>query len=119
MSILLFATVRYWVGWFLGVLGYLVLKTVFALLLGSSLVRPQLWFVEFALLLGLAVLLCARYVGRKLQKVEAVALVGLVVALSFALVLNSNVPVLLGVAVLVAVQFGYARKRRAEPSDAG
>jgi hypothetical protein len=82
MSILMSATVRHWVGWFLGALGYLVLKTLFALLIGSSLVRPRLWFIEFALLLGLAVLLCARYVGRKPQKIEAAALVGLVLALT-------------------------------------
>ena len=119
MSILMFATVRHWVGWFLGALGYLALKTVFALLIGSSLVRPRLWFIEFALLLGLAVLLCARYVGRKPQTIEAAALVGLVLALSFTLVRDSNTPVLIGVMVLAVIQVAYGRKRRTPTSDSG
>jgi hypothetical protein len=119
MSILMYATVRHWVGWFLGALGYLVLKTVFALLLGSSLVRPRLWFIEFALLLGLAVLLCARYLSRKPQNMEAAALVGLVLALSFALVRDSNTPVLFGVAVLAVVQIAFGRKRQTSTLNAG
>lgn len=119
MSILMYATVRHWVGWFLGALGCLVLKTVFALLLGSSLVRPRLWFIEFALLLGLAVLLCARYLSRKPHKIEAAALVGLVLALSFTLVRDSNTPVLFGVAVLAVVQVAYGRKRRTSTLNAG
>jgi hypothetical protein len=112
MSILMYATVRRWVGWFLGALGCLVLKTVFGLLLGSSLVRPRLWFVEFALLLGLAVLLCTRYLSRKPHKTEAAALVGLVLALSFTLVRDSNTPVLFAVAALALVQIVFVRKRR-------
>ncbi len=112
LSIIMFMTVRHWVGWFIGALGYFVLKTAFALLLGSSLVRPWLWFSEFALLLGLAILLCLRYASRMPQKIEAVGLVGLVLALSFALVCNSNTPILFGVAVLSLIQLAYVRKRR-------
>src|ERR1700740_1527543 len=41
LSVVIFMTVRHWVGWFIGALGYFVLKTAFALLLGSSLVRPR------------------------------------------------------------------------------
>jgi hypothetical protein len=119
MSVLMFATVRHWVGWFLGALGYLVLKTVFALLLGSSLVRPRLWFLEFALLLGFAVLLSARYVGRRPHKIEAAALVALVFALSFTLVRDSNTPALFGVALLAVVQASYGRKRRTPTLGAG
>lgn len=112
MSMLMYATVRHWVGWFLGALGYLVLKTVFLLLLGSSLVQSRMWFAEFALLLGLAALLCARYISRKPQNIEAAALVGFVVALSFALVLDSVTPLLSGVIVLAVVQISHGRKHR-------
>lgn len=112
MSIVMFATVRRWVGWFLGALGYLVLKTAFFLLLGSSLVRPRLWFIEFALLLALALVLCAQYVRRKPQKIEAAGLVGLVLALTFTLVRDSNTPVLFGVVGLASIQLAYSRKRR-------
>ena len=119
LSILMFMTVRHWVGWFLGALGYFVLKTVFGLFLGSSLVRPRLWFIEFALLLGLAFILCVRYTSRKPQKIEAVGLVALVLALSFALVCNSNIPILLGVAVLGLIQLANPRKRRTPTLNAG
>jgi len=112
LSVVMFMTVRHWVGWFIGALGYFVLKTAFALLLGSSLVRPRLWFIEFALLLGFAILLCVRYASRKPQRTEAVGLVGLVLALSFTLVCNSNTPILFGVAVLSLIQFTYSRKGR-------
>jgi hypothetical protein len=112
MSIVMFATVRHWVRWFLGALGYLVLKTAFALLLGSSLVRPRLWFIEFALLLGFAVVLCARYVRRKPDKLEAAGLVGLVLALTFTLVRDSNTPVLFGVVALASIQLAHSRKRQ-------
>ena len=119
LSVVMFTTARLWVGWFIGALGYLVLKTAFALLLGSSLVRPRLWFIEFALLLGLAILLCVRYASRKPQKIEAAGLVGLVLALSFTLVCNSNTPILFGVAVLGLIQFAYSRKRRTPTLNAG
>ena len=74
LSVVMLMTVRHWVGWFIGALGYFVLKTAFALLLGSSLVRPRLWFIEFALLLGFAILLCVRYASRKPQRIVAVGL---------------------------------------------
>ena len=119
MSGTMFATVRHWLKWFVGALGYLVLKTLFFLLLGSSVVRPRLWFAEFALLLGLAVLLCIRYVDRKPQKIEAAALVGLVLALSFSLVRNSNAPVLFGVAVLAVIQLVAYWSHRIRTLDSG
>jgi membrane-associated HD superfamily phosphohydrolase len=119
LSVLMFMTVRHWVGWFIGALCYFVVKTAVALLLGSSIVRPRLWFIEFALLLGLAILLCVRYVSRKPQRIEAVGLVGLVLALSFALVCDSNNPILIGVAALGLIQFAYGRKRRTATSKAG
>jgi len=118
LSVVMFMTVRRWVGWFIGALGYFVLKTAFALFLGSALVRPRLWFIEFALLLGFAILLCVRYASRKPQRTEAVGLVGLV-ALSFALVCNSNTPILFGVAVLGLIQLAYGRKRRTPTLNAG
>jgi hypothetical protein len=119
LSIVMFTTVRHWVGWFVGALGYFVLKTSFALLINSSLVRPRVWFIEFALLLGFAILLCIRYASRKPRKIEAVGLVGLVLALSFVLVGNSNTPLLCGVAVLGVIQLAYGRKRRAPTLNAG
>jgi hypothetical protein len=119
MSLLMYATVRHWVRWFFGALCYLALKTVFGLLLGSSLVRPRLWFIEFAVLLGIAVLLCTRYLNRKPQKIEAAALVGLVLALSFTLVLDSNTPVLFAVVVLAVVHLAVGRKHRTLTLNAG
>lgn len=80
-SIVMRVTVRHWVGWFLGALGYFVLKTIVAMLLGSSIARPRMWFIEFPLLPGIAILLCLRCVGRKALKIELAGLVGVVLAL--------------------------------------
>jgi hypothetical protein len=111
-STAMFATVRHWVKWFIGALGYLALKAVITLLLGSFAALPRLWLLEFALLLGLAVVLCVRYVSHAPDKIEGAGLVGMVVALSFTLVRDSNVPALLGVAVLTLIQLAHSRKRR-------
>jgi hypothetical protein len=119
IATLMFATVRHWVVWILGVLCYLIMKTAFALLLPSPLIRPRLWFIEFGLLLGLGVLLCARYASREPQKIESAGLVGLVLALSFALECDSNSPLLLGVTVLTAIQLAYRRKGLTSKLNAG
>jgi len=121
ISTLMFATARHWVKWFFGALGYLAIKTVFALALGSSMTRPRLWFVEFGLLLGLAALLCVRYLNREPEKIEAAGLTGLVIALSFTLVCNSNALFLLGVSALALIQLAHRTKRVAKmnPADNG
>lgn len=119
IATLIFATVRRWVGWTLGVLCYLVMKTVCALLLFVPLMQPRLWFIEFGLLLGLAVLLCARYTTREPRKIESAGFVGLVLALSFALEADSNNPLLLGVTVLTAIQLAYRWKSRGSKLNAG
>jgi hypothetical protein len=118
ISTFMFATARHWVKWFFGALGYLAIKTVFALALGSSMTRPRLWFVEFGLLLGLAALLCLRYLNREPEKLEAVGLAGLVTSLSFTLVCDSNAPFLLGVAVLTFIQLVHRTKRAAKMNSA-
>lgn len=112
LSTTLFCTVRYWVKWFIGALGYFALKAVIALLLGSSITQPRLWFVEFALLLGIAVLLCVRCLRRTPDTIEAAALVGLVLALSFTLVCDYVFPFLAGVVFLTVVQLVGGRRRR-------
>ena len=111
-SVAMFATARHWVKWFVGALGYLAIKTLFALFFGSSVALPRIWFLEFALCLGLAVALCARYLSQEPDKIEAAALVGVAVALSFALVCDSVAPALFGVAVLALTQLAHSRKRR-------
>lgn len=118
-AMLMFATVRHWVPWILGVLGYLAMKTIFGLLLFFPVAPPRLLSIEFGLLLGLAVLLCVRYASREPQKIESAGLVGLVLALSFALECDSNSPLLLGVTVLTAIQFAYRRKGRILKLNAG
>ena len=112
ISTTMFVTVRHWVKWFIGALGYFALKAVIALLLGSSIAQPRLWFVEFALLLGLAIALSARYLRRRPDRIEAAGLVGLVVALSFTLVCDSVFPLLSGVAFLTFIQLAQGRRRR-------
>jgi hypothetical protein len=112
----MFVTVRHWVKWFIGALGYFALKTAIALVLGftpsvPSVARPRLVFLELLVLLVLAVVLCARYLNHAPRKIEGVGLVGLVIALSFSIVFDSNLPLLSGVAMLGLIQLAHGAKR--------
>jgi hypothetical protein len=126
-SVLMFLTVRHWVKWFFGALGYVTLKSAGALLLGfgpsvSSLARPRFLFLELLILAALAAALCFRYLSHAPRKVEAVGLVGLVIALSFATVCDSNLPFVAGIIVLGLIQIASAatyrkpRHARLEPN---
>jgi len=109
ISAVMFITVRRWVKWFFGVLGYLVLKTAVSLILGftpstPSLFRPRLLFLEFLVVLGIAAALCIRYLTRAPRIIETAALVGLVVALSFSVISDSILPAFVATVVLGIIQ---------------
>jgi hydrogenase/urease accessory protein HupE len=111
----MFVTVQRWVKWLVGVLGYLVLKAGISLLLGftlsvPSIIRPRLVILEYLVVLVFATGLCARYVNHAPRKVETMGLLGLVMALSFSVVLDSALPVLAGVIVLGVIQLGHGRQ---------
>ncbi len=120
-SAVMFLTVRYWVKWFFGAQIYIALKAAISLLLGfspsvPSLVRPRPLFLELLLLAALAAALCFRYLSHAPRKIEAVGLVGLVVALSFTTVCDCNLPFLSGLVFLGSIQIAsslaYKRHRR-------
>ena len=113
-STVMFITVRRWAKWFVGALGYMILKVAVSLLLGRtpsvpSITRPRLEFLEFLVVLVLAILLCARYLTPTPRTVETVGLVGLVIALSFTVIYDSSLPILAGVAVLGMIQLTHGR----------
>jgi hypothetical protein len=108
-SSVMFVTVRRWVKWLFGYLVYFALKATIAFLLGftpsvPSIVRPRLIFLRLLLLLVLAAALCVRYLTHAPRKIEAAGLVVLVIAISFSMVYDSNLPLLAGVALLGLTQ---------------
>lgn len=120
-SAVMFLTVRHWVKWFFGALVYVAFKAAISLLLGfspsvPSLIRPRFLFLELLILAALAAALCFRYLSHAPRKIEAVGLVGLVIALSFAAACDSNLPFLVGVVVLGLIQVAstsaYRKHRR-------
>ncbi len=116
-STVMFITVRHWVKWFVGALGYLALKAILAFLLGftpsvPSIVRPRLLFLELTILATVAILLCARYLTHIPHRVERAGLVGLVLAISFATVCDSAVPLFVGVAILGLLQLAHRSTHR-------
>jgi hypothetical protein len=126
-SAVMFLSARHWVKWFFGALVYVALKAAIALLLGfgaavPSLARPRFLFLEVLILAALAAALCFRYLSHAPHKVEAAALVGLVITLSFATVCDSNLPFVAGIVVLglsqLASTWAYRKHRhvRLEPN---
>lgn len=116
-STVMFVTVRHWVKWFIGALGYLALKAILALLLGftpsvPSIVRPRLLFLELVMLAVIATVLCVRYLTHAPRKVEAAGLVGLVLAISFATVCDSGIPLFVGVAMLGFIELMHRSAHR-------
>jgi hypothetical protein len=116
-STVMFFTVRHWVKWFIGALGYLALKAAFAFLLGftpsaPSIVRPRLLILEFVMLAVIAIVLCAQYLSHAPRKIEKAGLVGLVFAISFATAWDSTIPLLVGVAILAFIQLAHRPAHR-------
>ncbi len=114
-STVMFMTVRHWVKWFFGFLVYSILKVATSFVLGftpslPSIVRPRLIFLEFLVTLVIATALCTRYLNHAPNKLESAGLVGMVIALSFSIVCDSNVPILAGAAVLGLIQFVNGRR---------
>ncbi len=115
-STVMFITVRRWAKWFVGALGYMILKLAVSLLLGRtpsvpSITRPRLEFLEFLVVLVFALLLCTRYLTHTPRTVETVGLVGLVIALSFSMIYDSSLPIFAGVAVLGIIQLTQGRRQ--------
>lgn len=115
-SAVMFITVRHWVKWFVGVLGYMVVKTAISLLLGftpsaPSITRPRLVSLEFLVVLVFATVLCARYLTHIPRTVETVGLVGLVITLGFSVIYDSSLPILAAVTVLGMIQLTYGRRQ--------
>ena len=115
-SIAMFITVRLWAKWFVGVVGYMILKVAVSLLLGRtpsvpSIARPRVVFLEFLVALVFALLLCVRYLTHAPREVETLGLVGLVIALSFSVIYDSSLPIFAAAAVLGTIQLTHGRRR--------
>ena len=71
--------------------------------------HPRLMLMELLALIVSAAVLCSRYLSHAPRKIEAAGLVGLVIAISFSVVVDSNLPILSGVAVLALIQLANRR----------
>jgi hypothetical protein len=111
--IVMFITVRRWIGWLIGFLAYFTLKAGISLVLGftpsvQSITRPRAVFFSLLLLSVLATALCARYVNRTPNTAETLGLIGLIIALCFSINGDSNIPMFSGVVLLGVIQFAQS-----------
>jgi multisubunit Na+/H+ antiporter MnhG subunit len=100
--VLLFVSVERWGKWFVGALGYWIMKSVLTLVF-----RPSGMLLQFAVLFICAFALCARFALRQTRgsALERLGMVFVVIALSFSLTLDSPRSLLIGVVVLAFTQF--------------
>ena len=110
----MFVSVRRWVRWFFGALGYFAFRVAVALLFGlprspSLGSHSRLMLMELLALIVAAAVLCFRYLNHPPRKIEAAGLVGLVIAISFSVVVDTNLPILSGLAVLALIQLATHR----------
>ncbi|HTS04691.1 MAG TPA: hypothetical protein VMP68_03840 [Candidatus Eisenbacteria bacterium] len=100
ISVLLFVSIHYWAKWFVGFLGLYAFKSAFVMAL-----HPKSLYLQFLLLLTPAFVLCARCVLNNIPKnIEKLGFVLLAVTIGFTLVLDSTIPMLLGVLTFAAIE---------------
>lgn len=110
LFVFLWATTRYWAKWFFGFLGYSILKLSGFLLLGlfapsHSGIHPLRWIIEgLVLLMLVSGLLMACLIRRQPSGIESVGLTAVVVSLSFWMVTQSNLPLLIGTSALAVAE---------------
>ena len=114
-SILLFGSTHYWAKWFVGFLGLYALKSAFAMV-----IHPKSLYLQFLLLLTPAFVLCARCVLNNIPRnTEKLGLVVLVLTLGFTLVLDSALPLLVGVTMFALIElalYALGTKARVQSS---
>ena len=101
VAVLMFVSVERWGKWFVGALGYWILRTTFPLLF-----HPTTMLLQYLLFFILAFGLCARFAlsdGSR-PALEKFGMVIVVIALSFSLTLSSPLVLLIGVFVLALTQ---------------
>jgi hypothetical protein len=100
LSALLFVSTEYWAKWFVGFLGLYAFKSGFLML-----VRPEALYLQFFLLLTPAFVLTARCVLKEIpRKIEKFGFVVLVLSLGFAVLLDSMLPLLIGVVSFALIE---------------
>jgi hypothetical protein len=100
ISIVLFVSTQYWAKWFVGFLGLYAFKSAFALVLS-----PKSLYLQILLLLIPAFLLCARCVLNNISRnIEKLGFVMLVLTLGSTLVLDSTLPLLVGVTTFALIE---------------
>lgn len=120
LSVLLLLTTRYWAKWLLGIFAYCLVRTAFGApiltLFGNIHVAKGLALI--AIYSAIAVFLTWRHFEREPRGVEKVGLVAFVVCASFAMALQSYVPLLVGLVSLGVGEFAqrmlYPRRKRIE-----
>jgi hypothetical protein len=92
ISVLMFFTVRYWAKWFTAFLAWAVIRFAFRAPLSSHIVGAW-WIPELLLVLAALFILSIEPVWRRDPfKLETIALIFVVLSLSFATVLSSFIP---------------------------
>jgi hypothetical protein len=108
----MFVSVERWGKWFVGALGYWIVKSLFTLPF-----HPSVMLLQYLLLFILAFALCARWALRRAPRpaVEKVGMLVVAFALTVSLTLDSPLPLFVGVGVMALTQlaayvFGPTRR---------
>jgi hypothetical protein len=101
LAAILFFTVHHWTRWLVGILGYCLLRLLGGLIFGPYMKQPvsRLQVASWMLYL-IAILLTMRHVRRRPKGAEKLGLVGFLVSVPFAMILESYKPLLLGLLFL-------------------
>jgi len=102
LATILFFTVQHWIKWLIGILGYGLLRLFGGLIFGPYMRHPvsRLQAAGWIVYLAIAVLLTVRHIRRRPKGAERFGLVGFVLCVPFAMILESSKPLVLGLSFL-------------------
>ena len=113
LSAVLFFTSRYWAKWVVGIVAYVLARSLFGapifLLVGNFTLAKQL--LVCLVFSTVAALLTWRYHDRAPLGLEKTGLVAFVLCAPFALALESIMPLVVGLALLALAEFGERLRR--------
>jgi hypothetical protein len=98
----LFFTVHHWTKWLIGILAYCLLRLFVGLIFAPYMKHPvsRLHVASWMLYLAIAGLLTMRHTRRRPKGAERFGLVGFVLCVPFAMILESSKPLFLGLSFL-------------------
>jgi hypothetical protein len=102
LAAILFFTVHHWTKWLIGILAYCLLRLFVGLIFGPYLKHPvsRLQVASWIVYLAIAALLTMPHIRRRPKGAGRFGLVGFVLCVPFAMILESSKPLVLGLSLL-------------------